>query len=87
MNSRDRAAEMGRELAQAVAVPDARHHDPLAVINRGDKAIEPRSRRPHHRPRELGIPRHAREPLDDEDIVAGNMRMPRRRRLLERFDH
>ena len=76
VDGRDRAAEVGGDLAEAVAVPDVRGHDPLAVVGRAHQVIKRRSRRPHHRPGELGIPRHTREALDDEDIVAENERMP-----------
>ena len=86
MDGGDRAVEMSRDLAQAVAVLDVRGHDPLAVIRRADEIGERRTRRPHHRPGELWVPRHTRKPLDDEDIVAGNKRVPRRRRVFERLD-
>ena len=87
VDSRDRAAEMSSDLTQAVAMPDVRRRDPLTIVDRAHELRECRSRRPHDRPRELGIPRHTRKPLDNEDIVASNKWMTRRRRLLERLNH
>ena len=87
MDARDRAAKMGHDLTQAVAVPDVRRHDPLAAINRADKILEHRSRQPHHRPREPGTPRHTRKPPHDKDILAGNKRKPRRRTLHQQHHH
>ena len=56
---------------------DVRGRDPAAVVDRAHELREGRSRRPHHRLGELGIPGYAREPLDDEDVVAGNERVAR----------
>ena len=39
------------------------------------------------RPCELGIARHTRQALDDEGIVTGDERMPRRRGLLEHLHY